>query len=81
MTLMEVFRFFFQISLVFLFNKPKTPALWTTLTFWIINIAVPGAVLTDRHAIFIRVEYLLHFMPPPSPFMIFHDIEFSLKAK
>ena len=64
MPLMEVFGFFLQVSSVSLFNKPKTPALWTTLTFRVLNISMAVTVWADHHAIFLGVDSLIvHFSP------------------
>jgi hypothetical protein len=50
---------------LFLFNEPKAPALWTTLTFWILNISLAITAGTDYHAILFGIEnLLLHFSPP-----------------
>jgi hypothetical protein len=46
----------------FLLNKLKASTLWTTLTFWVINIASTVTVLIDYHIVSSRVEDpLVHF--------------------
>jgi len=46
-------------------DEPKTPALWTTLTFRVLNITMAVTAWADHHAIFFGVEYLIvHFSPP-----------------
>jgi hypothetical protein len=52
----------FRILFRFLFDEPKAPALWTTLTFWISNISVAVTAWTGYHAIFFMDKNLLvHF--------------------
>jgi hypothetical protein len=62
-------------SSIFFFNKPKTPTLWTTLTFWILNVSTAVTALTYYHTIFFWTKILVpyrfvmptafcHFSPP-----------------
>jgi hypothetical protein len=48
-----------------LLNETKAPALWTALTFWILDISMAITARAENHPIFFRVENLLgHFSPP-----------------
>jgi hypothetical protein len=66
-----------HISFSFLLNKPKASALWTTLTFWVLNVAGTVTVLTDYHAISSRVEDPLVLFSPLDKLLAFRSLSFG----
>jgi len=45
-----------RIFFCFLFNEPKAPTLWTTLTFWILNVSTAITAWTHNHTIFFWIK-------------------------
>jgi uncharacterized protein (DUF983 family) len=48
-----------RILFCLLFNETKAPALWTTLTFWLLNISLAVTAGADHHTIFFWIKILI----------------------